>query len=342
MIPKPQKKDWRIGVIGTGGISDSHLNAYAQEGWKVSAIWNRTRETAEAKRDALAKGARIEEGWAQILSDPEIDIVDVTLHPEHRIPIVEAALKAGKHVLSQKPFVTNLDTGERLINLALDKGLKLAVNQNGRFAPHFHYIRSAILAGRIGVLSSVHARVHWDHSWTAGTSFDDLEDLILYDFGVHWFDFIASIAGDRVKSVMATSSHATGQKNRTPLLAQALIRLDGGQASLAFDGFTRYGTIDETTITGSEGTIHSHGPDLNTQGVILTNSNGIEQPNLVGKWFDDGFRGTMAELMCSIEENREPMNSARDNLGSLALTFAAVQSRKENREIKVGSVRSLL
>ena len=41
-----------------------------------------------------------------------------------------------------------------------------------------------------------------------------------------------------------------GQLNRTPLLAQAMIRLDGGQASLAFDGFTKFDPLDVTTITG--------------------------------------------------------------------------------------------
>lgn len=341
MIPVPKRKDWQIGVIGTGGISNSHLNAYATDGWQVGALWNRTSETAEAKRDALAPTARVEEDWQQILADPAIDIVDITLHPEHRTPIIEAALKAGKHVLSQKPFVTDLDTGERLVALAEEMGVKLAVNQNARYAPHFQYMREAVRSGKIGTLSSVHARVHWDHSWTAGTPFDDLDDLILYDFGVHWFDFVTSVAGDCVQSVMATAAYATGQANRTPLLAQAQVRLDGGQASLVFDGFTRHGPLDETTITGSDGTLHSKGPDVNAQAVTLTTAQGNHTPKLTGQWFDDGFRGTMAELMCAIEEDRDPLNGARENLASLALTFAAVHSRQEGSEVEVGSVRAL-
>lgn len=341
MIPVPQRTDWQIGVIGTGGISESHLRAFAAGGWTVAALWNRTRATAQAKRDTFAPNARIEDDWQQILRDPAIDIIDITLHPDHRTPIIEAALKAGKHVLSQKPFVTDLDTGDRLVALADDMGVKLAVNQNGRFAPHFQFMRDAVRGGKIGALSSLHAGVHWDHSWTAGTPFDDLDDLLLYDFGVHWFDFVTSVAGDRVKTVLATSAHAPGQANRTPLLAQALIRLDGGQASLAFDGFTRHGPIDVTTITGTQGTLHSSGPNLNNQCLTLSTADGVETPNLVGQWFDDGFRGTMAELMCTIEQDREPLNGARENLASLALTFAAVRSRQTNTEVEVGSIRAL-
>jgi len=341
MIPRPKRSDWQIGVIGTGGISDSHLKAYQTQGWHVAALWNRTKATAETKRDAYAPAARVEDDWQQILADPDIDIVDVTLHPEHRTPIVDAALKAGKHVLSQKPFVTDLDTGDRLVALADDMGVKLAVNQNGRWAPHFQYIRDAVRAGEIGKLSSIHVRVHWDHSWTANTPFDDLEDLILYDFGVHWFDFVTSLAGDRVRAVTATSMHAAEQMNKTPLLAQALVRLDGGQASLAFDGFTRHGPFDATSVIGTQGSLHSIGPDLNTQTVTLTTKAGAETPKLQGQWFDDGFAGTMGELMCAIEDDREPLNGARENLTSLALTFAAVQSRKSGQEVEVGTVRSI-
>ena len=88
--------------------------------------------------------------------------------------------------------------------------------------------------------------------------------------------------------------------------------------------------------------MHSTGPDLNTQNVTRNNSQGIEKPTLVGQWFDDGFRGTMGELMCAIEENREPLNSGRENLTSLALTFAAVYARRQQCEVEVGSVRALL
>ena len=76
--------------------------------------------------------------------------------------------------------------------------------------------------------------------------------------------------------------------------------------------------------------------------MTLINVQGIETPTLRGQWFDDGFRGTMGELMCAIEENREPLNGARENLTSLALTFAAVHARQQNCEVEVGSVRALL
>lgn len=339
--PMPKSDGFRIGVIGTGGISGSHLDAYRAAGWQVAALWNRTRAKAEAKAAEYCPEARIEDDWHSMLADSTIDVIDVTLHPDHRAPIIEAALRAGKHVLSQKPFVTDLDTGEDLVKLAEDSGVTLAVNQNARWAPHMAWMREAVRAGLIGDLVSAHVAIHWTHGWTAGTPFDEIEDLILYDFGVHWFDFIASLAPGRARSVFATSAHAKGQANKVPLLAQALVRLDGGQASLIFDGSVPHGPRDTSFVGGTIGSLVADGRDLSSQSVTLTTETGIARPVLAGQWFNDGFRGTMGELLSAIEDGRDPSNNARDNLDSLALAFAAVRSRITGQEVEVGAARRL-
>ena len=339
--PAPKSYRPRIGMIGTGGIANSHLDAYRAAGWEVAALWNRSRNKAEEKAAAYCPGARVADDMQSLLDDSGIDVVDITLPTEIRAPVIEAALMAGKHVLSQKPFVSDLDTGEALVRLAEDRGVKLAVNQNGRWSPHLGWMREACRAGLIGDVVSIHAALHWNHGWTAGTPFDDIADLILYDFGIHCFDFVASIAGDRVESVFAMAAHARGQANRVPLMAQALIRMEGGQASLIFDGGAAHGARDTTYVAGRDGSLVSDGPDLGNQRVILTTASGIARPELRGSWFYDGFAGAMGELLCAIEADRMPLNSARDNLGSLALTFAALRARATGREVTVGSVRRL-
>lgn len=340
--PMPQAYRPRIGMIGTGGISASHLDAYRTAGWEVAALWNRTRSKAEEKAAEYCKNARIEDDWQAILGNSEIDVVDITLHPEHRAPLIKAALEAGKHVLSQKPFVTHLDLGEDLVKLAQDKGVKLAVNQNGRWAPYKAFMREVVRAGLIGDVLSAHIAIHWNHGWTAGTPFDEIDDLVLYDFGVHWFDFIASMVGERAQSVIATAAHGKGQANKVPLFAQAMVRLEGGQASLTFDGGTPHGPRDTSFVGGTLGSLQSDGPDLGQQRVTMITANGIARPHLEGQWFNDGFVGAMGELLCAIEDDREPSNGAAENLRSLAIAFAAVESRLSGREIEIGHTRRLL
>ncbi|MEX0346862.1 MAG: Gfo/Idh/MocA family protein [Rhizobiaceae bacterium] len=339
--PSPKSFSPRIGMIGTGGISNSHLDAYRAAGWEVAALWNRTRDKAEQKAAEFCPKAKVEDDWQTLLEDQSIDVVDITLPTEHRAEFIKAALQSGKHVLSQKPFVSDLDLGTELVQLAEDRGLLLAVNQNGRWSPHMSWMRNAVSTALIGDVLSAHVSIHWNHGWTAGTHFDEVEDLVLYDFGIHWFDFVSSLIGDRAQSVFATASVARGQANKAPLLAQALIRFEGGQASLIFDGGVPHGPNDATFVAGTKGSLASEGPDLSEQALKLTTEDGIARPVLRGQWFNDGFQGAMGELLCSIEEGREPVNSARNNLKSLALTFAAVHSRQTGREIEVGTVRKL-
>lgn len=334
--PMPRAYRPRIGVIGAGGIVSAHLDAYRTAGWKVAAICNRTLSKAEAKAAEFAPKARVTDNWQDVLNDPDIDVVDITTHPSDRLPIITAALRARKHVLSQKPFVLDLAEGRHLVALARENGVKLAVNQNGRWAPHLAYMREAVRAGLIGDVISAHVSIHWNHGWIAGTPFEKIDDLILYDFGIHWFDFLRSVIGRRAQTVFATAAHATGQTAKAPLLAQCLVQMEGGQASLIFDGATPHGPRDTTYIAGTKGSLQSDGPDLGQQSVTLTTAAGIARPQLQGTWFNDGFRGAMGALLVAIEDDTEPSNGAEENLDSLALAFAAIQSRQTGQPVQVG------
>ena len=333
--PMPRDRSAPIALVGAGGISGAHLDAYVRYGLNVVAICSRDRERARARRDAHFPNARVTDDFDSVLRDPNVSVLDLTAHPDVRLDLMRRALNAGKHVLSQKPFVENLDDGRELVELAERRGLKLAVNQNGRWAPHLAYIREAVRAGLIGDVTGVHVEIRWNHGWIAGTSFEAMDDLILWDFGIHWFDFLASVIGDRARFVHATASRAAGQTARPPLLAQALVTFDGGQASLVFDGATRYGARDSTSVVGANGVASSLGPDLGHQAVELYTEAGVSRPLLTGSWFNDGFAGAMGELLCAIEDDREPLNSARGNLSSLKLCQAALRSVRTGAPVAI-------
>jgi predicted dehydrogenase len=340
-LPPRPKERHAIALIGAGGIAPAHLEAYRDAGFDVRVIANRTLTRAIERRDAFFPQAEATDDIAGTLARPDITVVDITPHPDTRAPMIEAALKAGKHVLSQKPFVLDLDQGHRLCDLADAQGLHLAVNQNGRWAPHLSYMREAVRAGLLGQVHSVHLSVHWDHSWIKGTAFERIEDLILYDFAIHWFDFLVSVIGPVVTNVMATRGYAAGQDVAAPFLSQTLVEFPGGQGALLFDAATRFGPQDRSIITGSAGTLASHGPDLGHQQVTLATAVGLARPVLSGTWFNDGFRGTMGALLCAIETGMPPLNAARGNLDSLALAFAAIAAARRGTAVVPGTVRSL-
>ncbi len=338
--PRPRRKPSGIGVIGCGGIIPSHLRAYRKAGYSVVALTDLDRAKAESARRRFAPKAHACQSVAELLARDDVGVVDIATHPEPRVELIRQAIRAGKHVLSQKPFVEDLAVGRRLVSMARRRGVRLAVNQNGRWAPHVSYAREAIAAGLLGEVMAVDLSVHWNHNWCAGTPFDKIRHLVLYDFGIHWFDMVHCYLKDRKpRSVFASVTRSTTQRTRPPLLAQAVIQFPKAQASVLLRADTTHGAQDRTIIVGTRGTLVSEGPDLNRQKVKLYLPEGIARPKLTTRWFDDGFDGTMSELLCAIEEDREPTNSAADNLNSLALCFAALESADTGQLVSLRKAR---
>lgn len=336
-LPKmPEVYRPKVGLVGCGGISEYHLKAYRTLGLEVVALCDVNAEAARARRDEFYPDAEVYTDYRDLIAREDIEVVDAATHPPERIAIIEGALKNGKRVLSQKPFVMNLDDGERLAQLADEQERVLAVNQNGRWAPHFSYMRHAVDAGLIGKVSSVNFSLQWDHSWVAGTPFDDLRHLILMDFGVHWFDMCTVFFGDRIPiSVSADVADVPMQRTKAPMLAHVVVEYPEGQAAMNFNGHVVYGQKDETVVTGALGTLRSTGPSLSEQTVTVFTEAGHATPDLQGTWFDNGFQGAMAELLCAVEEKRVPHHSARNNLRTLEMCFAALASADDGGRPKV-------
>lgn len=341
--PSPRNYHPPIGLIGCGGITQHHMAAYKKAGFHLVAVCDINQERALQLRNKFYPKAHVYTDYTELLRRADIEVVDIATHPHQRVPILEAAIDARKHILSQKPFVLDLDIGERLIARANQNEVKLAVNQNARWAPHFSYMRQAIQAGVIGDVGSVTFTLNFDHAWIAGTEFEKVHHIILYDFAIHWFDIVLQfLPGKTAKQVFGAVSRAQGQTISPPLMASVIVEFEGALVSIFFNGLAPYGQSDRTMIVGTKGTLQSMGPNLSDQEVTLFNDLGVAKPPLQGAWFPDGFHGSMGELLCAIEENREPSNSAKNNLQSLALAFAAMASADNGVPIIPGTVRSIL
>lgn len=340
--PVPKTFQPRIGLIACGGITETHVKAYQTRGWPVVAFADLNREAAETRRDACNPDGDVYTDYQELLARDDVNVVDIALHPDHRGAAIEAALQAGKHVLSQKPYALDLEEGARLADLAEAKGLKLAVNQNGRWAPYVRWLALAIRKGFIGEVQSVCMEMNWDHTWIQGTAFEQVEHVMLYDFAIHWMDMLRLFMGKRkALSANAFESRAPDQQVRPPMMASAQFRFEHALATLLFDGHSRQGAREQIRVVGTRGVLQAEGELCKAHQVSLITEEGICRPELVGEWFAEGFQGTMGELLCAIEEDRVPENNARENLKSLELAFAAIRSAETGGPVVPGTVRTL-
>ena len=332
----------RIGLIGAGGISEFHLKAYRKMDLEVVWICDLDPQRAAARAAEFYPDARTTSRFEDVLKDDTVPVVDVATQPEHRNSIITNALQHRKHILCQKPFVVDLDEGARLADLADEQDVRMAINQNGRWAPHFQYMIQATRAHLIGPVSTIDFLSHWDHTWTIDSPFNEIHHLVLYDFGIHWFDLAnVLMAPLTAESVFASVRHTSYQKAKPPYLATAIIDYPQAQVRINFNAHVQFGQKDQTVVAGKAGTLRASGPSLNEQELQLWTRDGVAVPALNGCWFDNGFRGTMCELLAAIAEGREPSNSARTNLKSLELCFAAIASANSGRPTKPGQIRAI-
>lgn len=331
--PQIPARPLRVGLIGAGAIArTAHLPAYAAWGIPVTAVASRT--PGPARELAARFGVETtHDTAAELIADPRVDVVDLATGPAGRLDLIAAAVANGKHVLAQKPLSVDeaeLPRLQDILAFARTRGVRVAVNQNARWAPAWRLATLLIRDGAIGRVVGVTHLHDKPLPPLAGTAFDDVPHMLLADYLVHWIDITRCwLEGSQVTSVTAQDSRVPGQpvNARNPWHAGLQMSLStGASASLRIVGNaqTKSGGCP-FWIHGTEGTI---------RGSVLLGSDFLELDRgesrtrfaLEGRWFDDGFAGAMGELLTAIEEDREPENSAAHVTASVRIGLAAAAS----------------
>lgn len=325
-----------IGIIGCGGIVKSaHLPAYRQYGLNIVGVYDIRPEATEGVQEKFGV-KKVFSDLDALLADPAIEIVDIATHPAQRIPLIRRALAAGKHILAQKPLALEVDAARAVEEEAKQRGLTIAVNQNGRWAPAWRIATILVEQGAIGVVTAVTHVYDMKFGWIAGTVFDQIKHFAIYDYSVHWIDITRCwLAGKQISGVRARDYRTPNQPEAAKSPWGMWIEYsyaDGSNALIRGVGCAETRQNGHPFwIHGTEGTIR--GSVLGAADFVELEHNGVTaRYTLDGAWFPDGFAGTMGELQSAIAGQREPYNSARHNILSLQMTLAACESADQDGE----------
>lgn len=207
-------------MFGTGFMGKVHTEAIRRLGnVEVAAVASHTQEMA----DEFARAMNIPKAtgdYREILADPTIDAVHIGTPNALHYPMAEAAIKAGKHVLCEKPLTMTSAEGKKLIKLAAATKLVTAVNHNLRYYPLVQQIRQMIAAGDLGDVLIVNGTYYqdWllydtDFNWRVQTS-DNGALRAMGDIGSHWMDMIQHVTGLKISALCAdlATFHKTRKK----------------------------------------------------------------------------------------------------------------------------------
>lgn len=195
-------------VVGTGFIGPVHVEALQRAGVRVSGICGSTPAKSEDSAQRLGL-SRAYANLADVLADDTVDVVHLATPNRFHFAQASEVLRAGKHVLCEKPLAMNSRESAGLVQLAADSGRCAGVAYNIRFYPMAIEAASRLANANFGHILHIHGSYvqDWllhetDFNWRVLAE-DGGELRAVADIGTHWLDLLQHITGCRVTAVCA-------------------------------------------------------------------------------------------------------------------------------------------
>jgi predicted dehydrogenase len=198
-----------VAVIGSGFMGAAHVDSLRRiPGVRVAAIASIDRPRAAELADHFAIPSVCDD-WQDILRQDDIHAVHNCTPNNLHFEVNRALLKAGKHVLSEKPLTMTSEESAELVRLARERGLVTAINFNYRGYPLIQQARGMVRRGELGQVHLVHGHYlqDWllfdtDYNWRLESKISGTSRAIA-DIGSHWFDLIQFVTGSKIRRVFA-------------------------------------------------------------------------------------------------------------------------------------------
>ncbi len=227
-----------MGLVGAGFVGPHHVDAVRRVPFaKVVAMAGSSADSARAK--AVALGIERSYGsYQELIADPDIQVIHNATPNHLHFAVNAAAIKAGKHIISDKPLGMTSAESKELLRLAIEQRVFHGVTFNYRGNPLVQHARRAIADGEIGEPRFIHG--HYLQDWLLKDTDDSwrLEPdkggptSALGDIGSHWCDLAEHVTGKRITHVLADITTAVPVRNGKTMkledLASVLLRFDSG------------------------------------------------------------------------------------------------------------------
>ena len=303
----------RWGILGTGSIANQFAKGLRDTpDAEIRAVGSRTEDAAEEFAGSFGI-ARHYGSYAELATDPEVDVVYVaTPHPFHEANVM-LCLGAGKHVLCEKPMTVNAVQAERLVTLAGERDLFLMEGMWTRFFPLMERVRSLISSATIGEPRLL------DVDFGFRAPFDPMQRLFnpdlgggaLLDVGVYCISLSSMIFGPPERVTGLAHLGKTGVDEQS---AAVLEHGDGRMSTISIA--TRTATPQEAIISGTEGRIRIH-PEWWRPDTLTLSRPGRENETIQAPYTGNGFPHEAAEVMRCIRSgaHQSDVMPLRETLG---------------------------
>lgn len=319
----------RIGLVGPGNMGSHHVRCWQRLGHEVEVHTPIEEELTEAGRRLQVPTHRSLEALLA-----RADVVDVCSPTDLHREAVEAAARAGRPVICEKPLGRTIADAEAMVAACRAAGVPLFCAQVVRYFPQYRAAREAIEAGRIGRPAVLRLARQGQRPTLRSWFLDERRSGgVLLDLMIHDLDFARWIGGDveRVFSRIRASDEAGVPTRAFVVLTHASGALSHVQATWGPEG-TPFGTTFE--FSGSRGIVSYDGFATEPLRVRLA-----EQPAGAGYLprispLEDPYAMELAEFLAAIQGGPQPRVTAEDGVEAVRLAMAALESNRSGRAVR--------
>lgn len=343
------KQALRLGVIGAGEFSNYHLSGIASvTNAEAVAICDVDLGRAKAQAEKYHIPAdSVYTDYRDLLAREDIDAVTLPLPDQVHKEITVAALRAGKHVLCEKPMSLNLDECKEMIRVARECGKELMVGQIGRYTPGFLAAKKLLDEGAIGELFMIESEYAHDYSEIGGTGnpwriTPEREPII--GGGCHAVDLVRMMAGNPIE-VFAYANHKCLVDWPIHDCSVAIMKLPNDVVGkvMTSTGCKRNYTM-RSTLYGTKGTIIF---DNTSPTISLFKAHFSDDPAFDGnaqreleikipvQLNNHNFGGEVSDFCNCILEGKPVVTSGLEGASTVSVCLAIVESFKTGNKVTV-------
>jgi len=264
-------------------------------------------------------------------------VIDVTI-PEAHKEVTITALNAGYPVLGEKPMATSLDDAREMVKASEHSGKLYMVSQSRRYDANIDAYRRLIREhlGTVGILNSdFYLGAHF------GGFRDKMPSPLVLDMAIHTFDSARYITGADPVAVYCEEFNPPWSWYEGNASASAIFEMDGGlrytyRGSWCAEGKSTTWEGDWRAV-GEHGTAIWAGTDAPSADIVIGTSGFVRETkrvdSIVDRAIKGGIEGSLAEFVSALKNGTTPNGECHDNIKSLAMVFAAVESASTGQRV---------
>lgn len=340
-----------VGIIGCGKIAQiRHIPEY-EENPNVIIKGLYDIDAARTKELAEKLGATAYSSYEELLADDQIAAVSICVANNAHAKITIAALKAGKHVLCEKPMATTLEDCQAMVSTAEENNRYLMIGQNQRLAKAHLKAKELIEQGVIGEVLTF--RTTFGHSGPETWSVDSGKEVWFFDksmaamgamadLGIHKTDMIQYIIGQKIvettaRLVTLDKKDASGKFIEVDDNAICIYRMEHGAFGTMTASWSYYGEEDNTTIIyGSKGILRLYDDPKHSVQLIAADGKKINyEVDQIQTNDNQTASGVIDLFIDGLVNDIEPAISGADVLHTMKVVFASIESSEKGTRVEI-------